>query len=70
MSVYTVWISRTRGGDAATQPSPRRFYDCSPSGPRIRRIMREMVKIEDGARIEKLVHESMNRLKTFSKSDE
>lgn len=32
--------------------------------------MREMVKIEDGARIEKLVHESMNRLKTFSKSDE
>src|SRR3979411_679295 len=29
-----------------------------------------MVKIEDGARIQKLVHESMNRLKNCSESDE
>jgi hypothetical protein len=28
------------------------------------------VKIEDGARIQKLVHESMNRLKNCSESDE
>jgi hypothetical protein len=29
-----------------------------------------MVKIEDGVRIQKLVHESMNRLKNRSESDE
>ena len=65
-----VRISRTRGGDTITRPSPRSFHDCSASGPRIRRIIREMVKIEDGARIQKLVHESMNRLKNCSESDE
>jgi hypothetical protein len=65
-----VRISRTRGGDTITRPSPRSFHDCSASGPRIRRIIREMVKIEDGVRIQKLVHESMNRLKNRSESDE
>ena len=65
-----VRISRTRGGDTITRPSPRSFHDCSASGPRIRRVIREMVKIEDGVRIQKLVHESMNRLKNRSESDE
>jgi hypothetical protein len=66
-----VWIiSRTRGGDTITRPSPRSFHDCSASGARIRRIVREMVKFEDGVRIQKLVHESMNRLKNCSESDE
>jgi hypothetical protein len=32
--------------------------------------MREIVKIEDGVRIQKLVHESMNRLKIRRESDE
>jgi hypothetical protein len=65
-----VRISGTRGGDTITRPSPRSFHDCSASGPRIRRIIREMVKIEDRVRIQKLVHESMNRHKNRSESDE
>jgi hypothetical protein len=65
-----LWISRTRGGDTIIRPSPRSFHDCSASGPRIRRIRREIVQIEDGARIQKLVHEPMNRLKNCSESDE
>jgi hypothetical protein len=64
-----VRISRTRGGDTITRPFPRSFHDCSASGPRIRRIIREMVKFEDGVRIQKLVHESMNRLKNRFESD-
>ena len=47
-------ISRTRGGDTITRPFPRSFHDYSASGPRIRRIIREMVKIEDGVRDSKV----------------
>jgi len=46
------------------------LYDYSASRSRIRSIIREIEKIENGVRIQNLVHESVNSLKNRSESDE